>query len=385
MKLLKRFLPFFLSLLLILPLLLCPVRADGDPAAPAAAEPFTLSSRHTVLMDADSKELLYRQNADEKAPIASTTKIMTAIVALESEDAAKTLSVPAEAVGVEGSGIYLYEKEELTLEQLLYALLLESANDAATAIAVGLCGSVEAFAGKMNEKAAEIGLTSSHFVNPHGLPDENHYSTAHDLALLTAYALENEEFARIVSTYRTEIPLKGGEGSRLLINHNRLLRSVDGCIGVKTGYTQESGRCLVSAARRDGMTLIAVTLDASDDWNDHKKLYEYGFAQFTRQTVLTAGGFLCEVPAVGAETPCRVTLQNRDAITLTLPKEHGTPVFTVYAAPFLYAPVRTDRPLGTLVISYGGKEAARVPLWSMQEIAAKKRSSFFSFLRDLFR
>ena len=175
---------------------------------------------------------------------------------------------------MEGSSVYLAQDEVLTLKELLYALLLESANDAAVAIAMAVDGSVDAFADRMNRYAAQLGLKDTHFVNPHGLDDDAHYTTARELALITRAALENPDFREIVSTQKTVIPLRGSEGVRLLLNHNRLLREYDGCIGVKTGFTKKTGRCLVSAAERDGVMLIAVTLGAPDDWNDHRRVSE---------------------------------------------------------------------------------------------------------------
>jgi D-alanyl-D-alanine carboxypeptidase len=204
---------------------------------------------------------------------------MTAILAIESGiPLQNTVCVPSEAVGVEGSSIYLEKGEEITLEALLYGLLLCSANDASIVIAITVSGSVDAFVEKMNEKAQEIGLTDTNFKNPHGLFESEHYTTAKDLALLKSYCIKNETFLKISGTKKRIFP-KGDDKTRVMINHNRLLDEDIGVISGKTGYTQKSGRCLVSVAQRDGMTLICVTLNASDDWNDHKKLYNYAFSK----------------------------------------------------------------------------------------------------------
>ena len=213
----------------------------------------SVSAEAAILIEADSGEIIYSKNENTRMPMASTTKIATALTALTIAEASTSITIPNEAVGVEGSSIYLVEGESLTLEQLLYALLLESANDVAVAIAVGLSGSVGAFADQMNFVVHELALKNTHFVNPHGLDDEEHYTTAYELACLAQYALQNTLIRTIVGTRKHTIPHPGDVGARLLINHNKLLRLYDGCIGVKTGFTKRSGRCLVSAAERDGV------------------------------------------------------------------------------------------------------------------------------------
>lgn len=206
--------------------------------------------------------------------MASTTKIMTAIVAIENMPTDYIVTVPKEAVNIEGSSIYLYEGEKITCLDLLYGLMLESGNDAAAAIAIAVGGTMERFVMLMNEKARELGLKNTHFANPHGLSCEDHYTSAADLARITDYALGNQLFAEIVSTKR----YTACEGSRYYVNHNRLLFSYDGMIGVKTGYTIASGRCLVTAARRNGRTLIAVTLNDYYCSADHARMLDTGFA-----------------------------------------------------------------------------------------------------------
>ena len=253
----------------------CPLRVNAEePATPS------VSAESAVLIEAQSGNVIYSKNTDQRLPMASTTKIITALTALSQAHPDTVITANADAVGVEGSSIYLVEGEALTLEQLLYALLLESANDAAVAIAIGVSGSVEAFAEQMNLLADVLGLQDTHFVNPHGLDHEDHYTTASELAKLTRYALQNELIREIVGTRKTTIPHPGEVGTRLLVNHNKLLRLYEDCIGVKTGFTKRSGRCLVSAAERDGVTLIAVTLNAPNDWNDHTAMLDYGFAKY---------------------------------------------------------------------------------------------------------
>ena len=226
MKKTVRFLCFLFVALLLVPNML-----HAESVAPS------VSASSAVLIEAGSGKIIYGKNENQRRGMASTTKIMTAIVALENASLDKLVTVAPAASGVEGSSVYLYAGEEIAMETLLYALMLQSANDAAAAIAYDVAGGIESFAAMMNEKAAELGLTDTHFMNPHGLDDENHYTTAYELAKIAAYALENETFAEIVSTEKKLIPLHNSSASRLLVNHNRLLRQYDDIIGVKTGFT----------------------------------------------------------------------------------------------------------------------------------------------------
>ena len=228
-----------------------------------------------ALYNPDTKTFLYQSNANERMPMASTTKIVTALIAIEELDLDEIIQVPKEAVGIEGSSLYLKENDELSVKDLVYGVLLQSANDAATVLAIRISGSIEAFANLMTERAFKTGAVNTKFENPHGLDSSEHYTTAHDLSLITAEALSNETFKQITGTYKYSFKL--GENTRTIVNHNKLLKSYDGCIGVKTGFTRKSGRCLVSAANRNGITLVAVTLDDPDDWNDHRNLLNHGF------------------------------------------------------------------------------------------------------------
>ena len=329
---------------LLLPCLLLPVHATTT----GKAVPPSVSAKSAIVIEADSGKTVYSKNADEPLPMASTTKIMTALVALEQASPDHVISVDAEAVGVEGSSVYLTTGEELTLEQLLYALLLESANDAATAIAIGISGSVEDFAAQMNDRARGLGLTKTHFTNPHGLDSEEHYTTAHELAIITREALKNELFRSIVSTYKTTIPQGENENARLLVNHNKMLRIYDGCIGVKTGYTQKSGRSLVSAAERKGVTMIAVTINAPDDWNDHTAMLDYGFSRYRRVTLCHKETILHELPIVGG-TQKTVTLGNADALAVSLPVGAGVVSQIIECPRFEYAPLRAGDVCGRVV------------------------------------
>lgn len=231
-----------------------------------------VSATAAVLMDADSGELLYEKNAERQMLIASTTKIMTALVVLDHGGLQRTVTVKQSHM-VEGSSMYLKPGEQVTVEELLYGLLLCSGNDAALALA-DYCGGMTQFVTKMNEKARQLGMVNSSFANPNGLDDEAHYSTAHDMALLAMYAADNAAFVRLCSTKSVTV------NGRTMSNHNRLLREVEGCIGMKTGFTKAAGRTLVSCTERNGHRLVAVTLQDGNDWADHAALFDYGFTQF---------------------------------------------------------------------------------------------------------
>lgn len=236
---------------------------------PAVAEAVEVSATAAVLLDADTGQVLYEKNGDEQMLIASTTKIMTALVVLEQAGLDDTVTVTRDHMA-EGSSMYLKPGETVRVEELLYGLLLCSGNDAALAL-TACAGGPEPFVALMNEKAAALGMARTSFANPNGLDAEGHYSTARDMAVLAAAAMEEPTFRRICSSRSVTI------GQRTMENHNRLLRQVEGCIGLKTGYTKAAGRTLVSCAERCGCRLIAVTLRDSDDWADHAALYEYGF------------------------------------------------------------------------------------------------------------
>ncbi len=240
---------------------LTPVRAWGVSTSASAA----------VLMDADTGQVLYDHNGSRRMLIASTTKIMTALVVLERASPGEEVTVRQEHM-TEGSSMYLKPGERVTVEELLYGLLLCSGNDAAAALA-DHCGGTASFVRRMNGLARELGMEDTSFANPSGLDDDGHYSTARDMARLAAYAAGNHTFVRLCSTRSVTI------GGRTMTNHNRLLRAVPGCIGMKTGYTRAAGRTLVSAAERDGRRLVAVTLQDGNDWADHAALYDWGFAQ----------------------------------------------------------------------------------------------------------
>lgn len=344
----------------------------------------SVSASSAVLIEAESGRVLYEKDADKRRPMASTTKIMTALVALENCELDTAVKIPKEAVGIEGSSLYLVEGEILTLRELLYALMLRSANDAAAAIAITVGGSVSDFVDMMNEKAEEMGLTDTHFDNPHGLDSEEHYTTARELAFITAEALKNEVFREIVSTYKKSLPLGNVPDRRLVVNHNRLLRTYDGCIGVKTGFTKKDGRCLVSAAERDGITLIAVTLNAPNDWSDHKRMLDSGFAAVKRVKISSDGieGYL---PTVGAKTDM-IKYGAVGDTSAVLPNDAGELRVVIELPRFVFAPVKKGDIIGRAVFMNGNDEVASLPIEALTDAPERKvKKSFWQWLLGLFR
>ncbi len=261
------------------------------------AEALDISAECACVMIAQTGEVIYSKNADDVHSIASTTKIMTAITAIEEGNIEEVVRVSANAASQEGSSIYLRTGNRIKLLDLIYGMMLNSGNDAACAVAEHIGGDVEGFAKLMNEKAKKAGAKNTSFKNPSGLDEEGHFSTASDMAKITAYALKNELFSEIVSTKNAQI--KVGEDICYLKNHNKMLWNYDGCIGVKTGYTKKTGRCLVSAAKKDGITLIAVTLGAPDDWQDHEKMLDYGFENTELKTIVEKGQKLKNIQGDG--------------------------------------------------------------------------------------
>lgn len=262
------------------------------------AEEIDINAQSAVLIDAKSKRILYEYNSYIKLPMASTTKIMTALLALENGNLDDKIQISQNAVGVEGSSIYLKEGEILSLEDLLYGLMLRSGNDSAVAIAEYIGNGVENFVEQMNIKAKEIGANNTHFMNPHGLHDDNHYTTAYDLALITSKALEYDEFKEIVST---KVWKANREVNNIFYNKNKTLWDYEGGDGVKTGYTTKAGRCLVTSATREEMQLIAVVLNDRNWFEDCYKLMDYGFNNYKSYLIFDKGQFIKNIPVVDGE------------------------------------------------------------------------------------
>lgn len=362
------------------------VRLGALPEQSPLPAPPAVSAEAAVLMDATSGAVYFEKSAEKRMGPASTTKLMTALVAAEQTAPEQIVTIPPEAVGIEGSSVYLIAGEHLTMQDLLYALLLSSANDAATAIAIAVAGSTEEFVWQMNKRANELGLCDTQFQNPHGLYDEEHYTTAKDLATIARAVLDQPLLRRIVSTYKTTIPHNGTPDTRLLVNHNKLLRTYQGAIGMKTGFTKKTGRTLVSAAERDGLTLIAVTLNAPNDWRDHTAILDYGFSCYETVTLAEAGSFFYHLPVSGGEKE-QVTLTNTEPLRLTLRKDHREIAYCINTqVRFELAPVRMGKELGTVTISCDGQECSS-PLISTYSVNSKHpvKKSFFERIMTFFR
>ena len=326
-----------------------------------------VSAKASVLIEAESQNIIYQKNADMVLPMASTTKIMTAILAIENCDLDAVIKIPSQACNIEGSSIYLHEGEELSISDLLYAVLLESANDASVALAYATCGDCDAFVSLMNEKASDLGLENTNFTNPHGLDDKEHYTTALDLAKLTAYALKNPIFSEICSTYKHTIPLDNGEGVRVLINHNKLLRLYDGACGVKTGFTKRCGRCLVSSAEIDGVKLIAVTLNAPNDWNDHIQMLDYGFLRLKSVLLCESGDYTLSLNVINGKNDS-ILVTNYDSLYVTLEKDDIDISAKVEYDRLLSAPILQNDIVGRIVFYNNEKEIGSVPLYALESV-----------------
>lgn len=316
------------------------------------ARAVSTSAAAAILMDADSGRVLYESNADARMKIASTTKILTALVAIRDGSLSDTVRVSREAACTEGSSMYLKEGEELSLLTLLYGLLLCSGNDAAVAVAEHVGGSVGGFVERMNETALELGMEHSSFANPNGLDDPAHYSTARDMAVLARAAIENETLVRIASTRTVTV-----EG-RTMTNHNKLLSRLEGCIGLKTGYTRAAGRTLVSCAERNGQRLIAVTLQDGNDWADHESLYEYGFGAYPSKRAARLGQAAAYRTAAGGKT---VPLIAADSFSWPLGAGEELEM-EIRLDRALTGPLRAGAPVGEAVFRLKGQEVGRVGL-----------------------
>lgn len=321
----------------------------------------SVSARAFALYEPTTESFICGENIDTPLPMASTTKIMTALVALRcGKDLNEVITISKDAVGIEGSSAYFKGGECYTMLDLITILLLRSANDAACQIALSVSGSLENFATLMNSTAEELGLTGTSFTNPAGLDDKNHYTTARDLSLLTAEALKNETFRNIVSSYKyTATDITSGNKT-LFVNHNKLLKRYDGCIGVKTGFTNKSGRCLVSAASKEGVTLIAVTLNAPDDWNDHTKILDFGFNSVSMTEVVHSGEYCYKIPTLGAHESC-IYAKNTENLSLPIDKTGKIEVIPTLPT-LLNAPVSAGEAVGYLTVKYNGRAIAKVDI-----------------------
>ena len=322
--------------------LLIPVKAEA------------VSARRAYVLDAVSGRELFVRKPDERSLIASTTKIMTALIVCEQCNVLDRMRIPKEAVGIEGSSMYLKEGEVLTLQELLYGLMLSSGNDAAVALAIYCGGTVEGFAELMNDKARNLGLTGTHFENPNGLDSPGHYSTARDLAKLAAYAMKNPIFYKTVSAKSVRI------GERCLTNHNKLLWKLEGADGVKTGFTKAAGRILVSSATRQGRRIIGVTIDAPDDWNDHCQLLNEGFARYQDRKIVRAGQRVSVQEVLGGDAR-RIEVLAAEDFSYALAAEE-CPQLVLPGPGFVYAPAVEGAEAGFAYVLINGTVIGKVPV-----------------------
>lgn len=338
---------------------LCPVARAAGPE---------VSAQSAVVLTADTGTVLFEKDGHTPRPVASTTKIMTALLALEAaqERGDPLVDITQEMVAVEGSSMGLQAGDSISLTGLAAGMLLASGNDAANAAALYLDGSLESFAARMNQRAAALGMEDTHFVTPSGLDGEDaqglgHLSTAYDMALLARAALEDQAFRQLCSSPSLAVEFAEPVKRVTYTNHNKLLAQYQGCVGVKTGFTKEAGRCLVSAAERDGALLIAVTLNAPNDWQDHTALLDYGFSQ-VEPYPLAGGDVRLTVPVVGSPVEV-VSLRGSNGGEVTLPLGQGAQVERVVRVPkFLYAPVEAGEQVGEICWYLEGQLLGSAPL-----------------------
>lgn len=336
---------------------------------------FSISAKSAIVIAADTLEVLYEKSANQKLPMASTTKIMTALLLAEQPDLSKTVKTTKQMVTVEGSSMGLLEGDTVSYRDLLYGMLLASGNDAANTTAYVLAGSTEGFAKMMNNKAAELGMKNTSFVTPSGLDDENHYTTAYDLAILTAAALKNAAFRTACSSKSAVLYYGNPPYRRTLTNHNKLLGNYDGIIGVKTGFTKKSGRCLVTAAEREGKRVIAVTLNDPDDWSDHRKLLDYGLektlvTEFKNDDIDDVLPIICGsadlIRIEFEQTKICTSLDGNNEIKrkIILPK-------------FVYAPISAGEKVGRIEYYFKDKLVKTTDVFSVADVECYNRKESF--------
>lgn len=340
-----------------------------------------ISAMAAALYEPTNDKFLYTKNGDERMPMASTTKIMTAIIVAENCDMDEIVIIGPESVGIEGSSAYLREGDEYTVLELTYALLLQSANDAATALAYYVAGGIEEFSNLMNEKAESLKLQNTHFTNPHGLDDNEHYTTATELAKIGAHLLKNELLAEIVSTYKKTFTY--GERTRTYINHNKLLLSFGDANGIKTGFTKRCGRCLVGSAMRDGIQLICVTLDAPSDWNDQKAMMEYGFDILECVQICEQGDFAEQIAVLdGAQD--RISVSAKENMQIIKEKGESITNKSINIPSYLIAPINDGDTVGNVVFEFGDKTYT-VDIVANESVPRASRNNIFTKIKKIFR
>ncbi len=347
----------------------------------ASANEPGVSAVSAVVIEAETGTVLFSKNMSEQRAMASTTKIMTAILTIEAGDLDREFTVDSFAIMVEGTSMGLREGDRVSRRDLLYGIMLPSGNDAANAAAVSVSGSVAAFVEKMNAKAGALGLSNTHFANPSGLDANGHYTTAYDLARLTAYAMKNEIFREIASCRSKEVEFGNPPYKRTLYNSNKMLTRYEGAIGVKPGFTDDARRCLVSAAERNGTTLIAVTLNAGDDWNDHKKMLDYGFSQVSAYQLETG----CSTKVAVAGTGQKVGVYADNAVLSLTAVQRQRLERKVLLPRMVYGAVEKGQKLGKIEYLLDGKTVKSVNLYADSDVAEEdgKLSAWQKILRFL--
>ena len=350
------------------------------PMAIAAPVPPSITAKSAIVIEAFTGKILYVKNAEERRYPASTTKIMTLITALEQGRLEDVLTVSDNAAKTEGSSIYLETGERLKMLDMLYGIMLLSGNDATVAVAEHISGSTEKFAQLMTSKAHAIGAAHTNFTNPNGLPNPNHYTTAHDLAIITAYGYKNPLFRQIVGTRHKTIPWNNKGYDRDLYNENKLLWMYDGADGVKTGYTDAAGLCLVSSAARNNVRLIAVVLDSDQMWDDSRVLLDFGFGQLRPIEFFKQGEVL---------KTSRVVSGNSDSVKLAASSDLYIPVsdgdrdqfrVIIEGLDTVEAPIKMGQKLGAVRILYKKNEIGKIDLIATENIPKK---SFFTEIWSL--
>lgn len=346
-----------------------------------------ISAKSAVLISADTGETIYSLNAGEKLPMASTTKIMTTLLCLESGNLDEEFVVDSEAIKVEGSSMGLVEGDIVTKYALCCGMLLPSGNDSANAVAVKLAGSLENFAVMMNERAEKIGMSKTYFVTPSGLEGEGHGASAYDMALLAREALKNDTFREICSQQSIQVKFGNPPYERWLKNTNKLLSMYDGVYGVKTGFTDEAGRCLVSACERDGKNLICVTLNDRNDWNDHISLYDYGFSKVNLCEYEISDEIYVNLAGSSEDKIKLIPAENPEICTADGNSEFFS--FKIKTPIFVYAPVENGEQCGEITVMYKGREVRDIPLYADKnyEIYHKpeEKQNFLSKIKNIFK
>lgn len=324
------------------------------------AEVFTASAKAAVLIEEQTGIVLYAQNETAPLPMASTTKVMTALMVLEYGHLDEVVVTGRNAFGVPGSSIYLALGEKLTLEQMFYGLMLASGNDAAVAIAEHIGGSVDNFCKMMTERAAELGCKDTVFITPHGLPNKIHHTTAYDLALIAREAMKYPLFRKIVSTQRATIPWEGRTYSRILNNKNKLLSTYEGATGIKTGYTKTAGRCLVFGAERDGLEVVGVVLNCPNWFDEAAKVMDYGFANYRYLLMLKSGEQVRSLPVIDGEEPAVSVILQGDLAAPVAQEEWPQMEFDLPDS--LAAGVTKDQVVGTARLTLNGRLLVERPI-----------------------